>query len=54
MKVSQLVSGLAWVSAILLAWFVAVERVHYSGMLLGIWIWFIVVGIGAGMMSIER
>lgn len=54
MKVSSLVSALAWCSAILLAWFVAVERIHYSGMLLGIWIFFIVVGLGAGIMSIER
>ena len=51
MKVSSLVSALAWVSAIMLAWFVAVERVQYSGLVLGVWIFFIVVGLVAGMLS---
>ena len=53
MKVSQFISGLAWASVIMLAWFVAVDRIHYSGMLLGIWIFFIIIGIGAGMMSLS-
>jgi len=51
MKVSSLISALAWASAIMLAWFVAVERVQYSGLVLGVWIFFIVVGIGAGLLS---
>ena len=51
MNVSSAVSLLAWISAIMLAWFVVVGRVQYSGMALGIWIFFIVVGIGAGIMS---
>ena len=53
MKVSSLISALAWVSAIMLAWFVAVDKVQYSGLVLGVWIWFIVIGIGAGMLSID-
>jgi hypothetical protein len=51
MNVSSAVSLLSWISAILLAWFVVVERVQYSGLALGAWIFFIVVGLGAGIMS---
>jgi len=51
MKVSSLVSALAWASSIMLAWFVAVGQVQYSGLVLGVWIFFIVVGIGAGLLS---
>jgi len=51
MRVSSIISLLAWASSIMLAWFVAVERVQYSGLTLGAWIFFIIVGIGAGLMS---
>ena len=51
MNVSSLVSALAWVSSIMLAWFVAVDQVQYSGFVLGVWIFFIIVGLGAGLMS---
>ena len=53
MKVSSLISALAWASAIMLAWFVAIERVQYNGLALGVWIFFIVVGIGAGLLSFD-
>jgi len=53
MKVSQFISGLSWVSAIMLAWFVAVGRVSYSPFVLGVWIFFILVGLGAGALSID-
>ena len=53
MKVSQFVSGLAWASSIILAWSVAVGRVQYSGLVLGVWIFFIIIGIGAGMVSLS-
>jgi len=51
MSVSAMVSALAWVSALLLAWMVAIERVKYSGFVLGIWIFFLIVGMGAGLLS---
>jgi hypothetical protein len=50
--ISQFISGLAWVSAMMLAWFVAVDRIQPSGLVVGVWIFFIVVGVGAGMLSL--
>ena len=52
MSVSGAVSLFAWLSAIMLAWFVAIERVQYSGLVLGVWIFFIIVGLGAGLLSV--
>jgi len=49
--VSSFVSLLAWASSIMLAWFVVVGRVQYSGLVLGTWIFFIIIGIGAGLLS---
>ena len=49
--VSSFVSLLAWASSIMLAWFVVVGRVQYSGFGLGVWIFFIIIGIGAGLLS---
>ena len=51
MNISSFISLLAWASAIMLAWFVVVGRVQYSGIALGVWIFFIVVGLGAGLLS---
>ena len=52
MRVSSIISLLAWASSIMLAWFVAVGRIEYSGLVLAVWIFFIIVGIGAGILSI--
>jgi len=52
MKVSSIISMLAWASSIMLAWFVAVDRIQYSGLVLVVWIFFIIVGIGAGILSV--
>ena len=51
MNVSSAVSLLSWSASIILAFVVAVGRVQYSGLALGAWIFFIVVGLGAGIMS---
>ena len=51
MKVSAIISLFAWVLALSLAWLVAIGRVDYSGLVLGAWIFFIVVGLGAGLVS---
>jgi hypothetical protein len=37
----------------MLAWAVTLGWVVYSGLALGVWIFFIVVGIGSGLMSIS-
>jgi len=52
MKVSSFISVLAWTSAVMLAWFVTVGKVQYSMLSLGAWIFFIVLGAGAGLMSL--
>jgi len=51
MKGSKFISLLAWTSAIVLAWGVAMGSVKYSGLVLGAWIFFIIVGIGAGLLE---
>ena len=53
MKVSSMISALAWASAIMLAWFVAIDRVQFNPLVLSVWIFFIFIGIGAGFLSVD-
>ena len=48
---SKFISLLAWSSAIVLVWGVVLGSVKYNGLVLGAFIFFVVVGIGAGLLS---
>ena len=50
---SKFISFLAWSSAIVLVWGVVLGSVKYSSLALGAFIFFVVVGIGAGLLSIS-
>ena len=50
---SKFISLLAWSSAIVLVWAIILGRVEYNGLALGAFIFFVVVGIGAGLLSIS-
>jgi hypothetical protein len=53
MSGSKFISLLAWCSAIVLAWGVSLGSVKYNGLVLGAFIFFVVVGTGAGLLSIS-
>jgi len=48
---SKFISLVAWSSAIVLVWGVVLGSVKYNGLVLGAFIFFVVVGIGAGLLS---
>jgi len=48
---SKFISLVAWSSAIVLVWGVVLGSVKYNGLVLGAWIFFIIVGIGAGLLA---
>ena len=50
---TKFISLLAWCSAIVLVWGVVLGSVKYSSLALGAFIFFVVVGIGAGLLSIS-
>jgi len=53
MSNTKFISLLAWCSAIVLVWGVVLGSVKYSSLALGAFIFFVVVGIGAGLLSIS-
>ena len=48
---SKFISLVAWSSAIVLVWGVVLGSVKYNGLVLGAFIFFVVVGIGAGLLA---
>ena len=51
MSASRFISVVAWLSAIVLAWSAVLKWVDYGNLVIAAWVFFIVVGIGAGIMS---